>query len=456
MKHVKVTIPSNQSFLSTWYTWTHGKVASHFKRNKERVTDTAQNVRLRLLSKDFIGRWFYKHLTNDLVTREQAEKILGGVQIMFVGSISPIEGNRSDPESLWLISDLLKFAKFNYERYFYSVQNHTIDSDRFLSLLGYPPKSYGILKSFYLQGRIYPSEFTEHNCSGRKDCVVCERGRARLKNKGISLADHWLDPRVECHIKALRWNDSQLIPFLRNWKKKNFIKCTPDYIVRPESQKSITAGLLKYASIIIDNEVVNDFKRMGRVDDLPSVILNHGMSPELSNNENIAYEGDDCEIPKTVLCDSHANELFEEYEYRNDVATMINNSDLTDEEYKIIRSIDLENMSVRAFSEIHDIPIPKVHRIHNSALRKIRGSKLNEAEVLKLVNSICDRYQMTIEQILESSVFGSVVVARTDLFSTLYDQGMGIEAIAERFLYSQERIAAAINRKCLQEMRNCG
>jgi len=138
MKRVKVIIPTNQSFLRDWYSWTHGRVSRHFKRNKERVIDTAQNVRLRLLSKDFIGRWFFKHLTEDLITREQAEKILGGIRIAFAGSIHPVVGDRSDPESLWRVSDILQFAKFNYDRYYYSIQNHTIDSDRMIRLLGYP------------------------------------------------------------------------------------------------------------------------------------------------------------------------------------------------------------------------------------------------------------------------------------------------------------------------------
>jgi len=456
MKRVKVIIPTNQSFLRDWYSWTHGRVSRHFKRNKERVIDTAQNVRLRLLSKDFIGRWFFKHLTEDLITREQAEKILGGIRIAFAGSIHPVVGDRSDPESLWRVSDILQFAKFNYDRYYYSIQNHTIDSDRMIRLLGYPEKSYGLLQSLYRQGRIRPAEYTEHDCTGEKDCVSCDRGRARLYGKGISLAHNWLDPKVECHVSALRWNDSQLSPFLRNWKRMNWIKCTPDFIMRPEGKKTatITAGLLKYAAIIIDNEVVNDFKRMGRVDDLSNMILNNGISPELSNNETVAYEVDEkTEETKSVLCDPQANKTFEESDRRSDITALINSSNLTNEEYEVILRIDLQNMSVRAFSEEYGIQIQKIHRIRNSALRKMRGSKLDEEGIKNLVKSICLDHNMTIEQILSPESFGPSVIARTDLFSTLYDHGMSVEAISGYFLYPQPKIVAAINRKCNQEMR---
>src|SRR5271157_243586 len=90
-----IFIPTNQAFLKKWYVWTAGKVARHFKRDKERCQDTAQNVRVRLLSKNFIGRWFFKHLTDEFVDKEQAEFILGGISLSFNGSIKPIYGHRS-------------------------------------------------------------------------------------------------------------------------------------------------------------------------------------------------------------------------------------------------------------------------------------------------------------------------------------------------------------------------
>src|SRR5580704_14284284 len=125
-----IHIPTNQSFLKQWYPWTAGKVARHFRRDKERCHDTTQNVRVRLLSKNFISRWFYKHLTDELVNKEQAELMLGGRSITHVGSINPVYGRCSPKKeldtSIWKISDLLVFAKFDYDRYFYSMQGHTI------------------------------------------------------------------------------------------------------------------------------------------------------------------------------------------------------------------------------------------------------------------------------------------------------------------------------------------
>jgi hypothetical protein len=225
--------------------------------------------------------------------------------------------------------------------------------------------------------------------------------------------------------------------------------------MRPEGKKTATinAGLLKYAAIIIDNEVVNDFKRMGRVDDLSNVILNDGMSPELSNNETIAYEVDENEEKKAVLCDTRAGETFEESERRSDITALINGSNLTDEEYEVILRIDLQNMSVRAFSDEYGIQIQKIHRIRNSALRKMRGSKLDKEGIKDLVKSVCLHHNMTIEQVLAPEPYGPSVVARTDLFTTLYDHGMNVEAISSYFLYPQPKIVAAINRRCIQDMR---
>jgi len=381
---VPIPIPTNQSFLKQWYHWTAGKVARHFKRDKERCQDTAQNVRLRLLSKNFIGRWFYKHLTDELVDKKQAEYILGGVPLAYVGSVQPVFGRRSskkgygkdervvcancqdpqlrndcvvrnsckpgpdekrrhsclDPQncicsrplgsdehlndtSIWRVSDLLKFARFDYERYFYSIQNHTIDSTKVLRLLGYEIDNYGALESLYRQGKLKPAELTEHVCqeevrsipkrgdhcgygtcnrkhyamgycsnhyhfSRVKPCSVCEHGRELLRSRGLSLSHRWSNPDVADAVRKLRWNDSQLRPFLRDWRKQNLVKESPLYLMRRDPKHGIDAGLLKYAEMVIDHEVVNDFKRMGRAEDLSTVVLNNGMSPEFSDKETTA------------------------------------------------------------------------------------------------------------------------------------------------------------------------
>src|SRR5690606_16245347 len=113
--YAPVAIPTNQHFLEKWHAWIYSKVSKRFKRDKSRINDTAQDIRYRLLAKDFIGRWFYKHLTQDLVDQKQAEKILGLEEgaIVFIGNI-PVANNvkRSDSTALWRIEDLLNYALF--------------------------------------------------------------------------------------------------------------------------------------------------------------------------------------------------------------------------------------------------------------------------------------------------------------------------------------------------------
>lgn len=161
-----VSIPTGNQFVEQWYNWICKQVFKHFKRNKDRARDTIQIVNLRLLHKETIGRWFFRHLTDELVDRTQAEKILGGSQITFISNpnLIPVHGHRGDPNSLWRIQDLLNYAKFDYERYYYSIQKHTLSSERFLKLLGYQGHEVGVLESLYRQGKIKPSELTEHAC----------------------------------------------------------------------------------------------------------------------------------------------------------------------------------------------------------------------------------------------------------------------------------------------------
>ena len=473
--YVSVAIPTNQSFSQQWYNWTHAKVARHFKRDKERVFDTAQNVRLRLLSKDFIGRWFFKHLTDELVDRTQAERILGGIPLTFIGSINPVnipnascllsklhrvnfsnrvpskhpvqkneqlkfissdvvlriqeEKNlgsddviyevcewitsgkpiheapylknldpsiirslqkdrcvqnlvhkhgcvRSCSNSLWRISDLLDFAKFDHERYYYSAQGHTIDSGKFLKLLGYPETQYTLLQSLYRQGRIRPSELTEHACVG-DDCLECDHGRSLLTSRRLYLAHNWGDPSVSVAASKLRWNDLQIKPFLREWCNKNMVRTTPLYIMRSDRKHGIDAGLLKYAEKIIDNEVVNDFKRMSRSNDIHSMIFNNGKSPELSNSEQVAWESDGLvEDEKVqVLRDTSSLTRFSDSDNKHDLERIIKACNFTEEEAKVLLKIDFGDESIREVSSELKKPVQKIHRIRQSALRKLRTTQ---------------------------------------------------------------------------------
>jgi len=469
--YVSVAVPTNQSFTSQWHHWIYSKVAKHFKRDKERAGDTAQTVRLRLLSKDFIGRWFFKHLSNDLVDKSQAERILGDIRITFISNISPVEIPnfaclnkpcvkrheqdrgcvRSCASSLWRVSDLLEFAKFNHERFYYSPQNHTIDSKKFLQLLGYPETQYSLLQSLYRQGRIKPAEFTEHTCVGGK-CLECDRGRSVLNSRRLSLAHNWSDPTVANAASKLRWNDTQLSPFLREWARQNMVKATPLYIMRPgridshgqisiDQHQGIDAGLLKYAEIIIGNEVRNDFKRMKRTDDINSTVLNNGRSPELSDVEHVSWESDDNEEKTRVLSDYSSLTRFSNAENKYDVERLINSCHLTDEEITVISKIDFDDMSIREVSKDLRKPIQKIHRIRKSALEKLRVGEST------LVNNIAKKYGCSIHDMLSPSiVVGPAIIARSHFFGALHSSGVSISEIVSRYNMSEERVTSAVHR----------
>ncbi len=445
---VPVHVPSNSTFLIQWHAWIHSKVARHFKRNQERAMDTAQNVRLRLISKDFIGRWFFKHLRDEVVDRLQAEAILGGAPVVFIGSILPLDvpnsaclsgklaklgltpeqvsgamawaaANstlrgapqlagadqdqvqkllkspcarsharkkgcpRSCESSLWRVSDLLDYARFDYERYYYSIQGHTIDSDKVLRLLGCAPGRYSVLQSMQRQGRLLPSELTDHDCKRKgavgappSSCSGCVHGLSLLRARGLSLADDWSSGAGAVAAARLRWNDSQLSGFLRDWRRTNTIFAAPQYVMRTSLKPGVTAGLLKYAEMVIDHEVFNDFKRMGRSDDLSSAVLNKSVSPEFSDSESVAWEGggDGEESRDRVIRDVRSMSKFSDFEDAHDLAKLLEASDLTDEEMDALKNVDLGSMSVRQYADSTGKAVPRIHRIRTSAIRKLRGA----------------------------------------------------------------------------------
>jgi DNA-directed RNA polymerase specialized sigma24 family protein len=520
-----IAIPTDEHFLKQWYPWTAGKVARHFKRDKERCHDTAQNVRLRLLSKKFISRWFFKHLTDELVDRKQAEKILGGVfedkknknpVLSFVGGVYPVYGHRSslagygpdetkspDPlvpdqhpndTSVWLVSDLLAYAKFDYERYFYSIQNHTIDSPKVLRLLGYGSNDFSVLESLYRQGRIKPAELTDHQCieviraiekrgdecgvgecksphysmgyctnhyrlSRVQSCPACDHGREILRNRGLSLASRWNRPEVLDAVQKLRWNDTQLKPYLRSWRNQNIVKSTPDYIMRRSPKQGIDAGLLKYAEMVIDHEVVNDFKRMGRSDDLSTMVLKNPLSPEYGDAEIVAYDSDEKDKEDTnsiqrIIRDANAMGKFSQAEGIHDIRKLIEAASLTEEETDIIIDIDLGDMTVRQYAEKHGIPVARVHKILQSGHKKLQAQDLPESVSDDIAERIANKHNCLVSDIMGPKLFGPVVTARTELFSTLFDMGISIQSIASRFHTTDGRVSAAINRSVIQESRD--
>lgn len=474
-----IKIPSNQEFLQQYHQWIYKKVADRFRRDKDRVQDTVQNVRIRLLSKDFIGRWFFKHLTHELVDRVQAEHMLGQKQLKFISSIKPVVGLRAEPDSLWRVSDILEYAKFDHERYFYSIQGHTINSDRMLSLLGYGPGQYNALKSLYTQGRIRPSELTGHTCvedgeveetidgkcsvpgcgkkhfcrgfcsshyhSQRARCPVCEKGRANLRARGVSLADDWMSSE---NVADLRWDDSQLRPFLRKWQNKNMIKSVPGSIVRPEGcdspYKGIDAGLLKYAWIIINNEVVNDFKRMSRTFDASSMVFNDGVSPD--GPSQAAWDVDDDGVRTQVIQDLSAMDEFSHVENRIDVARMADLADLSSEERNVIVEIDLNETNIKRYAESIGESVIQVQKVRTSALSKMRNSDVSNSMIDSMIDSICKSCGCSMDDLLGDSKFGPCVPARMKLFSKMADMGFSIDEMEFRTGLSKDRITMLVDR----------
>lgn len=524
----EIKIPTNNEFLIQYHQWIHRKVADKFRRDKDRVLDSVQNVRVRLMQKDFIGRWFFKHLTHELVDRTQAELILGrDMKLKFISVVQPVVGKRSEPDSLWRISDLLEYAKFDHERFYYSIQGHTIDSDSMLRLLGYPAGSYNALKSLYKQGRIKPAELTQHNCTevlakaspingmcsiagcGKKhfsrgfctthygqnvvqqSCAICDKGRAGMRARGVSLADDWMkSPEAAA---SLRWEDSQLRPFLRQWRGQNLVVGVPQKIVRPDGQtgpyQGIEAGLLKYAWIIVDHEVVNDFKRMSRTLDASCMVFNDGLSPNVGGDENVVgWEADDNgEKPQMVVKDASAIEMYKAAENEFDIMTMIQGANLTPEEQEAILEIDLKDSNVRDFADkktedaknaamaaacksldadgnpckkcdacassldrVANVSIAHVHRVRNSALEKMRHVDVPDAFINGVISSACQKYGCTPDEVLGPDRIGPCVPARAEFFYNLSKLGLSVDEMSAKTGVSKDRIATAIGRASLK------
>ncbi len=502
VRYAPVCIPDAQAFLRQWFPWVKGKVRKRFKRDHDRIPDTVQRVCARLLQKEFTSRWFFKHLKDDLVTRTEAERILGHgheygaprrrkgkvvysrtVELKFSNPavINPRVGLRTDPNSLWSVLDVLAYGKFDFDRYFYSAQGHTIDSDKMLRLLGHAPGEYWKLLSLWRQDRILPAELTEHECPrgrpsrdglGNKPapstCPECARGLALLRSKGISLASSeqcpsWkhpdegvqalnpaLTPAMLDAIRKMRWNDSQLQTFLRQWQDKNEIYCQPRFIMRParpgEEPHGVDAGLLKYADRIVENEVINEFKHLGRTDDMSKMVYNNGVSPEAANSEALAFDPDSEEGAQKIVCDVDAAADFRFVEHRSDITSLLGEADLSAEESDVIAAVSLMDVTVRDYARTAGIPVQRAHRLHTSAMRKLRSATVGSGYADRVMREVCARHDVGEDQVLGTSLVGRAVVARADLFATLYAAGMSEEDMASHFSYPRDRVSAAVAR----------
>lgn len=444
--YAPIQIPTNQMFLTRWHAWTNKKVLGLFRRDKERALDTVQNVRLRLLSKDFIGRWFFKHLKEDLVDLLQAEYMMGGRPLAQEAGLTPVSGNRGEHSSLYRISDILEWSNFDYKRYYYSIQNHTIDSDKVLQLLGYEPGRYSALQSMYRQGKLYPSEFTEHSCAG-EHCDDCRKGRDSLKNRRVSLAHDWNSAESKNSARKLRWNDSQLRPYLRDWRSTNTVKHVPNYIMRPAGDVGIDAGLLKYAEIVIKRTVVNDFKSLSRSDDLSMLVMDGRKNPEYADSELLAWEGDeDTESNVKIVRDMAAHLEYRAFENSKDIAAILGSTDLTANERRVIEQVDFGEQSIREVANTLGLSAVRVNKIRQNAVEKMSNKDISLSEFLAEVRVVAERHGIQIEDVLDKSKFGPQVLARARLFGSLYDSGYSVGSLAQVSGRYEEEVTASINK----------
>jgi hypothetical protein len=127
--------------------------------------------------------------------------------------------------------------------------------------------------------------------------------------------------------------------------------------------------------MVIDHEVVNDFKRISRADDTSIGVFNKGMSPELGNEETVAWEApeDGEEKSDLIIRDTTSMRAFGEFEKYRDLYKLISMSELTSEESEVLQGTDLAEISVRSYAKNKGVPISQINKIRESALGKIRS-----------------------------------------------------------------------------------
>jgi hypothetical protein len=263
----------------------------------------------------------------------------------------------------------------------------------------------------------------------------------------VSLADDWGLPGVAAQVKKLRWNDSQLRPFLRDWRRANTIKGVPDYIMRPAGDIGIDAGLLKYAEKIIYNTVVNDFKSFTRSDDLSMLVLDGRKNPEFSDGEMLAWEGDeDNETSIKVVRDLAAHMEYRSYEISKDINTLVSSAPLTANERKVLDQVDFNDRSIRDVAEDLGLSAVRVNKIRQNAIDKMSLKDISMSDFLREVQAVAVKYGLDADDVLDKSKFGPQVIARAKLFGDLYDLGYSVGSLAEVSGRYESEIAAAINK----------
>jgi DNA-directed RNA polymerase specialized sigma24 family protein len=229
----------------------------------------------------------------------------------------------------------------------------------------------------------------------------------------------------------------------------NMVKDTPLYIMRTDRKYGIDAGLLKYAEIAIKHQVVNDFKRLERNTDIHSMVFNNGVSPELSDDDMVAWESDDStEDKKTrVIRDVSSFKKFLETEDSHDLERMVKSCELTDEESTVVVNVDLGDVSIREMANELGKPIQKIHRIRQSALKKLRAGGVGPDVITMTASKIAERNKCSVSEMLSPRVyFGPAIIARAYFFDFLRTSGFSVSEISLRYGMSEDRVLSAINR----------
>jgi len=134
----------------------------------------------------------------------------------------------------------------------------------------------------------------------------------------------------------------------------------------------IERGLLAYAAKVINNEVINDFKRLSRTDDLPWVVLNDGVSPEISNADTVAYEAGEGEEIQQVIQDPGALADYGGTECQSDIVALLSRTNLTKMELQTVVGIDLQEKTAREVSKELGKSVQRVRQTHGEAIRKMK------------------------------------------------------------------------------------
>jgi DNA-directed RNA polymerase specialized sigma24 family protein len=329
----------------------------------------------------------------------------------------------------------------------------------------------------YRTKRLLPSEFTEHlGCTGLDKCPECARGKLSLYNRKLSLAHDWNEPSVAHAASKLRWNDKQIGKFLRCYKDTNMIKCVPDYVLRPDprsvidpylvyypkslhiSEKeptpterkiSVNAGLLAYAARLINNEVINDFKRITRTDDMGISLFNKGISPELGNDSVVGYTDSmkEDEHPEMTFLDPSAQSQFSIFENHRDLKSISDSCEFDNETTDILNKIELGGMSVTDYSDLTGVAISKIHRIRTHIMKELRAKASSIKETFdQMARKIADKYNVEVSDIFGDIKFGDCVKARTEFILGMSVAGLDAKQISKLYSFTEAQVESALFR----------